>query len=279
MGTILHMLAPEIKIRALRASVLTALIGYRNGSAHMSSSLSCVEALTAAFDFKRMFPKTEIILSKGHASAAQYAAMSQTGFLEANQLINFGKEESNFSIHLSQNKYIPLSTGSLGHGLSFGVGIGISNLINKLNYKTIVLIGDGESNEGSVWEAASIAGRLHLNDLILLVDYNQVQAAGTYQEISGNQNLTSKFQSFGWIVKKISAHDPASIYSELQINESEPKVIILDSQENPSLEFMQNSVEWHYRNPTEAEIVKMINTLNAKQFALDILELFKCEKL
>lgn len=269
----------DLKERAQRASVLTALIGYRNGSAHMSSSLSCVEALTAAFDFKKNFPETEIILSKGHASAAQYAAMSQTGFLEAKKLINFGKEESNFGIHLSQDKNIPLSTGSLGHGLSFGVGIGIGNSLNKLSNKTIILIGDGESNEGSVWEAASVAGRLQLGNVILLVDHNQVQAAGTYKEISGNQDLMSKFESFGWLANKISAHDPEKIYSELQINNTKPRVYILDSQENPTIELMQNSVEWHYRNPVEADIIKMINKLDAKKFALDILELFNCEKL
>lgn len=274
-----YMINYDLKKRAERASVLTALIGYRNGSAHMSSSLSCVEALTAAFEFKRNFPKTEIILSKGHASAAQFAAMSQTGFLQAGELINFGKEESNFGIHLSQDKNIPLSTGSLGHGLSFGVGISIANSINKFNDKTIILIGDGESNEGSIWEAASIAGRLLLNNLILLVDYNQVQAVGTYKDISGDQDLVSKFESFGWSAKKISAHDPVSIYSEIQIDEKKPRVIILDSQENPSIGFMQNSVEWHYRNPTEEEIIDMITKLDAKQFALDILELFNCEKL
>ena len=269
----------DLKKRAERASVLTALIGYRNGSAHMSSSLSCVEALTAAFEFKRNFPKTEIILSKGHAAAAQFAAMSQTGFLQAGELINFGKEESKFGIHLSQDTNIPLSTGSLGHGLSFGVGISIANLINKFNHKTIILIGDGESNEGSVWEAASIAGRLLFSNLILLVDYNQVQAAGTYKEISGDQDLVTKFESFGWLAKKISAHDPVRIYSEIEDNETKPRVIILDSRENPSIEFMQNSVEWHYRNPTEADIINMINKLDAKRIALDILELFNCEKL
>jgi len=269
----------DLKNRAKRASVLTALIGFRNGSAHMSSSLSCVEALTAAFEFKRNFSQTEIILSKGHAAAAQYSAMSQTGFLQAAELINFGKEESNFGIHLSQNRNIPLSTGSLGHGLSFGTGISIANSINELDFKTIVLIGDGESNEGSVWEAASIAGRLLLGNLILLLDYNQVQAVGTYEEISGDQDLISKFESFGWLTKTISAHDPVSIHSELQIHETKPKVIILDSQKNPSIAFMQNSVEWHYRNPTEADIIRMIDELDVKKFALDLLELFNCEKL
>lgn len=269
----------NLKTRALRASVLTALIGYRCGNAHMASSLSCVEALTATFEFKRNSKATEIILSKGHAAAAQYAAMSQTGFLNVRELVSFGKEESNLGIHLTRHKDIPISTGSLGHGLSFGVGICISNRIKKINNKVIVMIGDGESNEGSIWEAASIAGKLQLTNLVLLIDHNLVQAAGTYQEISGNQNLAVKFESFGWASKKISAHDPVSIYSELGIVDSKPQAIILDSQKNPTLEFMQNSVDWHYRNPTDEDIIKMIRELNVKKFGSDLLELFKCEKL
>lgn len=269
----------DLKSRAIRASIANALIGFRNGSAHLSSSLSCVEALTACLDFKRDNPGTELILSKGHAAAGLYAAMSQTGFLGLNELVTFGKEESELGIHVSRNENIPLATGSLGHGLSFAVGIALANSKKNLDLRTIVIIGDGESNEGSVWEAAAVAGRLNLGNLILLVDHNLVQAVGTYEEVSGSQNLERKFMAFGWETSRVSGHDPDAILSRIKEKSEKPMALILDSQMNPTLGFMQESVLWHYKNPSEDDMKMMIQILNAKSLASDILELFKCEEL
>lgn len=271
----------DLEVLASRAAVATVLMAFHRGEAHLASSLSCIDGLVSSYAYKLFVDKqARIILSKGHAAPALYAVLSEFGLIGKSELHSFNTSNSRLGIHPSKYKIdeIEFSSGSLGHGLSLGAGIALGNKLRGVRSPVIVMVGDGEINEGSIWEGAQVASTQELNNLVVLVDFNKIQSVGTYFDISRNQSISEKFEAFGWNSIVVNGHKTEKIYEHLvtlaKIQSNSPTAIILDSIAGARISFMQNKVLWHYRRPDQNDLEIALKELNAKEIAADLLEIF-----
>lgn len=244
----------------------------RTKSPHIGPSFSIVEVLVILY-FKvmnigrntlRSENRDRFILSKGHACPALYAVLAKKGFISSRTLNRFAVNNGCLRQHPDMNlKYgIELSTGSLGHGLSVGIGMALNALNMKLKHRVFVLLGDGELNEGSVWEAVIFAGHHRLSNLIAIVDQNKMQALGYTKNILDLSPLGAKWRSFGWHVQVVRGHDMKDIdRSFKKLSASKPNVIILDTVKGKGVYFMENQLLWHYRYPHAGEYKETLEAL------------------
>jgi transketolase len=231
-------------------------------AAHLGSSLSCVDILVALyFSFLKIDPKDpyrdRFILSKGHAVSALYATLAYKNFFPKDALASFNKDGSALPEHPSPYCVpgLEVATGSLGHGLSFGIGHALAAKISEQNFKVAVLLSDGECNEGSVWEAAMFAPAKKLNNLIAIIDFNKWQATGRSCEVMQLQPLKEKWASFGWDAHEIDGHDIAAILKILSLKDNDrPCAIIAHTVKGKGVSFMEDDNNWHYRIPTAEEV-------------------------
>ena len=199
----------------LRSLVVRSLLG--GGRGHMGSAMSLIEILRVLYDdiinFKSFQPKKKdrdrVILSKGHGCLALYAVLADKGFFKKSELDKTSKFDSILGGHPESLKVkgVEASTGALGHGLSIGVGMAIAAKIKKQKHKIFVILGDGEINEGSIWEAALSASKHKLNNLKILLDYNKIQSYGLVKEVLNLEPLKDKWKSFGFDVSDVNGHD------------------------------------------------------------------------
>jgi len=252
------------KIRLLILDLL-----YSTRSPHIGSSFSIVEILVALY-FKQMniskanftfVNRDRLILSKGHACPALYAVLFEKGIIDEKQLIGFAQNSGSFEQHTSYDisKGMEFTSGSLGHGLSYGAGIALAAKYKKLDYNTYVIIGDGELNEGSTWENILFSGHHQLSNLIVLVDYNKIQALGNNKDILDLEPFVDKWESFNWHVQNIDGHNFEQIFNALEsLSTTKANVIILNTVKGKGVSFMENQLLWHYRCPDlkEYELAK-----------------------
>lgn len=266
--------------RKIRKDILK--IAYYGGGAHIASSYSIVEILTVLyFEVLNIDPccsdhpdRDRFILSKGHASAAIYAILAERGFFEKAQLKTFCQPGSMLGGHPEMHLVpgIEASTGSLGHGLSFGAGIAYASKVQRRKYRTFVLLGDGECQEGSVWEAALFASHHKLNNLTAIVDFNKLQALDRIEKILGLDPLADKWQSFGWHVEELDGHDIHALSAVLNkpvLAAERPTAIIAHTIKGKGISFMENTPIWHFRFPNEAELeiaFKDLGVYDKKEF-------------
>ena len=199
--------------------------------------------------------RDRFILSKGHAGAGVYAVLAESGFFSIELLKTHYKDGSALSGHVS-HKNIPgveLSTGSLGHGLSVGVGLAISAKLDKRKNKVIVLLSDGECDEGSNWEAILYANHFELSNLTVVVDYNKLQSLNSTDNTMTLEPFAEKWISFGWDLIECDGHDHKALKSALDKKSTNPKVIIANTTKGFGVSFMENNVLWHYRSPQGQE--------------------------
>jgi len=250
----------EVLSKKLRFEVCK--MSHRANAAHLGSSLSCIDLLISIF-FSNLFKINsknkydKFILSKGHAAAALYSVLSEKKIFSKKKLNLYGVKNSIYEEHPnSKINGVICSTGSLGHGLSFGVGISISEKIKNKNNKVIVLMSDGECNEGTVWEAAGFASAQKLSNLIAIVDYNKWQATGRSKEIMGG-DMIKKWSAFGWETHNIDGHNYYQILNTLKkIKKSKkPTVIIANTIKGKGIKFMEDDNNWHYRIPNSLELI------------------------
>lgn len=248
--------------RKVRERVLNLI--YSTKSPHIGSSFSVIEILVSLYFHQLNISPTDpfnptrdrFILSKGHACPALYAVLAERGFINKDELdgfaINNGLLEQHPTIDL--DKGIEASTGSLGHGLSIGIGIALAGKIDKNKYKVYVLTSDGELNEGSVWEAIMFAGHHKLTNIIVFIDYNKMQALGCTRDIIDLEPLGMKWESFAWNVQEVDGHDFKQIFNAMNsLSPKKPNVIILHTVKGKGVSFMENQLLWHYRTPNEEE--------------------------
>lgn len=253
--------------RKLRGRIIE--LSHKSGAAHLGSALSCVEMLLAAYAWGvRVDPlrpsaedRDRLILSKGHAASALYAVAAEVGFFPEALLdtfgVNGGKLPEQPAPHLLPG--IEAATGSLGHGLSLGVGMALASRIRGLDYRVVVVISDGECNEGSIWEAAMFAAAQKLNNLTVLVDYNKWQATGRSDEIMALGRLSDKFRAFGWNDYDVDGHDLEELQAEMVIaarSERGPTALICHTIKGRGVSFMADDNNWHYRVPTATEVAR-----------------------
>ncbi len=227
-------------------------------SSHFGGALSIVEIISFLYSFKMKIDKNlpnweerdRLILSKGHACLAYYAALCEIGYISKNQLSTFEKDDSDLLGHpvINRELGIDFSNGSLGMGLSIGIGVAISLKKKKKFNDVFVILGDGECNEGSVWEAAMAAPNLNLSNLYAIIDKNNFQQTGSNKEIMNTENLVKKWSSFGWDTDEVDGHDVDKMYDIFTKKNStnKPKAIIANTIKGKGFSFSENNNDWHH---------------------------------
>jgi len=243
-------------------------LSHRAKTPHLGSSLSCIDLLVALYwDFLRIHPnkadspdRDRFILSKGHAAPALYVTLCERGFFPKQLLAEYGNDGAALAEQPAPNcaPGVEWATGSLGHGLSVGVGMALSARIQKRDYRTVVLLSDGECNEGSVWEAALFAAAQNLGSLTVLIDYNKWQATGRSEEVMALAPLRDKWEAFGWESYEVDGHDFAEIRAALACAElpdrNRPLAIVAHTIKGRGVSFMEDDNNWHYRIPNAEEV-------------------------
>ena len=214
--------------------------------------------------------RDRLILSKGHAGSAVYAALAETGFFPVEQLKTHYANGSILSGHVS-HKGVPgveVSTGSLGHGLGVGTGMALGAKMDGAQWRTYVVLGDGECDEGSVWEAALQAAQYRLDRLIAVIDYNHMQSLATVDETLRLEPFEQKWKDFGWNAMSVDGHDTDALmkafdWAKENAGSRKPSVILAHTVKGKGVSFMENNILWHYRTPQGEEYDAALKELEA----------------
>jgi transketolase len=233
---------------------------------HPGGSLSAADIVTALyFRVMRIEPKNpgwpdrdRFILSKGHACPVWYAALAERGFFDKSHLATLRRMDSILQGHPDMRKTpgIDMTTGSLGHGLSAGVGMALSGKLRKQSYHVWVVIGDGETQEGSIWEAAMAASKWKLDNLTGILDRNRLQNDACVVDVMPVEPLPDKWRAFGWKVVEVDGHDMQQVVGSMEtakMNRGAPTMIIAHTVKGKGVSYMENIVEWHGRAPCKEE--------------------------
>ena len=236
-----------------------------SGGSHIGSVLSVADIVAVLYTdaanvdaHDPQWPgRDRIILSKGHAGAAIYAALAEKGFFEVSELSTHYADGSRLSGHVSHQGVpgVEFSTGSLGHGLSVGAGMAYAAMKDNRPHRVFVILGDGECDEGSVWEAALVANHYGLGNLVAIVDHNRMQSLDFCENTIALQPFAAKWRAFGWNVHEVDGHDHDQLRSALTAPNStgKPTVILAETTKGKGVSFMENNVLWHYRFPHAGE--------------------------
>ena len=247
---------------------------YYAKSGHPGGSLSIADILAVLY-FKEMKidpknPKDEnrdrFVLSKGHCSPALYATLALKGFFSMDELKNFRNINSILQGHPDMKKIpgVDMSTGSLGQGLSSANGMAISAKLDKKDYRVYCILGDGEIEEGQVWEAAMTANKYKLDNLCVIIDNNNLQIDGTIDEVMSAKPIDDKFRSFGFEIIKIDGHNMEEIKSAFEVARNvkeKPVCIIANTVKGKGVKFMENQVDWHGKAPNEEQYKEAVNDI------------------
>lgn len=259
--------------RQMRASALQMV--HRAKASHIGSALSICDLVAVLYgSAMRVDPRQPLaadrdrfILSKGHACVAVYAALAARGFISESDLLSYGQDHSMLMNHISHKVAgVEFSTGSLGHGLPFGVGKALAAKRRGLGWRTFVLMSDGELGEGSNWEALMFAAHHQLDNLVGIVDYNKLQSLTTVDATLRLEPLAAKFEAFGWEVREVDGHDHATLATALNgvpWSKGRPSMLIAHTVKGKGVSFMENKVEWHYRSPSADQLGLALSELRA----------------
>ena len=257
----------------VRKNILEMAVSAGADSAHFGGALSITEIVSTLFAYQMKIDKKNpnweerdrFILSKGHACLAYYAALCEIGYISREELKTFEKNDTNLLGHpvINRNLGIDFSNGSLGMGLSIGIGVSLAIKKRSKNNSVFVILGDGECNEGSVWEAAMAAPNLGTNNLYAIIDKNNFQQTGSNQEIMSCDNLNDKWKSFGWHTAEVDGHDINKIHNifESLTEVTKPKAIIANTIKGKGFSFSENNNDWHHSILSKSFYEKAIKEL------------------
>ena len=260
----------------VRKNILEMAVSAGAASAHLGGALSITEIISTLFAYQMRIDKKDpnweerdrFILSKGHACLAYYAALCEVGYIKSEELKTFEKDDTNLLGHpvINKNLGIEFSNGSLGMGLSLGIGVAISSKKKKKNFNVYVVVGDGECNEGSIWEAAMAAPNFNLDNLYVIIDKNNFQQTGTNKEIMNVENLKDKWSSFGWHAVEIDGHSIEELLNFFNKSKkiSQPKAIIAKTIKGKGFAFAENNNNWHHSILGKSLYEKAIKELTKK---------------
>lgn len=262
----------EISARHIRQHILQMV--YQANSGHLGGSLSAADVLTYLY-FEEMtlaqetikgIKRDRFVLSKGHASPLLYAVLAEKGFLAKAELTGFRKLHSPLQGH--PNKLyvdgVDMSTGSLGQGISAAAGMALANQIDEVPYRIYTLLGDGECEEGEVWEAAMFAAHYKLDNLCAIVDFNGLQIDGAIRDVMNPMPIDEKFKAFGWHVVLIDGHDFQQIahaFQEARQTKGKPTMILAHTIKGKGVPFMENQASWHGSVPNKAQYLEGMQAL------------------
>lgn len=261
----------EMRKDALKMSLCTGNIG-----AHIGGGLSMIEIMAALYmgvmKYDISNPQSEerdrFILSKGHGALALYTALNQAGFIPKEDLWKFKSNDSDLYGHpsIDPSLGIEFSTGSLGQGLSLGVGVSLAlRMKNNTTSRTFVLLGDGECDEGSVWEAAASASHYKLNNLVAIIDKNKIQYDGLTKDILSMEPLDKKWESFGWRTVVADGHNIEQLYDAFSIKDDKPIAVIANTIKGKGVSFIENNPKWHNSRLTQEQYNTAIAELEAQK--------------
>ncbi len=261
------------KAKEIRKDIIEEVYNAKSG--HPGGSLSIADIMAVLYfnelriDEKnpRWEDRDRVVLSKGHCSPALYAALAERGFFSKETLKSFRKIDSNLQGHPDLNKVqgVDMTSGSLGQGLSVANGMAISAKMDNKDYRVYVILGDGEIEEGQVWEAAMTANKYKLDNLCVIVDNNNLQIDGTIEEVMSSYPINEKFKSFGFNVLNINGNNIEEIISAFESakqTKDKPTCIIAKTIKGKGVSFMENKAEWHGKAPNEEEYIQAMKELN-----------------
>lgn len=255
--------------KELRRGIVKGLIGGRRG--HVASAFSVIDILRVLYDDVLKYdPKNpkwpgrdRFILSKGHGCLALYSVLADKGFIPESELGTFCKLDSILGGHPEHGKIpgVEASTGSLGHGLPIGVGMAINARIDKAPYRVFVVMGDGETNEGSVWEAALSASKHKLSNLTAVIDYNKQQSYSSTYEVCNLEPILDKWRAFGFAAGEVDGHSPEAlrkIFKSVPFDSGKPSLIVCHTVKGKGIPFMEGDLNWHHKNKVSDEEVEQL---------------------
>ena len=263
----------EEKAKQVRRGIIEAV--YSNQSGHPGGSLSVADIMTVLY-FNEMNINPEnpnwedrdrLVLSKGHCAPALYSCLANRGYFDVEELKTFRNINSRLQGHPDKNKVpgVDMTTGSLGQGLSAANGMAIAGKIDNKNYRVYCILGDGEIEEGQVWEAAMAANKYKLDNLCVIIDNNNLQIDGTIEEVMSSYPIDEKFRSFGFEIIKIDGHNIDEILKAFEVARNikgKPTCIIAKTIKGKGISFMENQVGWHRKAPNEEQYKQAMEELN-----------------
>lgn len=271
------MFETTVLARAIRRNAVQMV--HRAKASHIASALSICDIVAVLYGrvltINPAIPKAadrdRFLLSKGHGCVAVYSALAECGFITREDLLTYGKDHSALMNHISHKvPGVEFSTGSLGHGLPFGVGKALAAKRTRAAWKTYVLLSDGELGEGSNWEAMMFASHHSLDNLVAIVDYNKLQSLTTVDKTLRVEPLAAKFSAFGWSVQEVDGHDHATLATALGSAPwlpGKPSMLIAHTTKGKGVSFMENSVDWHYRTPNADQLAQALDELQEQRRA------------
>jgi transketolase len=261
--------ARDIRIQALQ-------MVHRAKASHIGGALSMADILAVLYGPEGLLnvdpsdptrpARDRFILSKGHACTSLYAALALRGFIPLAELETYGREGTRLMAHASSKvPGIELSTGSLGHGLPVGAGLALGAKRKGEGHRTVVLLSDGEMDEGSNWEAFLFAAHHRLDNLTAIIDANGIQSLGSVKEVMALEPLPAKLSAFGWRVREVDGHDTAALRTALAEamagGSGKPAAIVARTVKGKGVSFMEDQLPWHYKSPSDADLEKALSEL------------------
>lgn len=265
----------QIKAVEIRKSLLEMIVAGKTG--HTGGALSSVDLLVSLFYHTMNFnpqnqnspDRDRFILSKGHSVEGYLAILADLGFFPKEELATFSQYQSRLIGHPSRKvPGIEMNTGALGHGLSIGGGMALAGKMDKREYNVFVLMGDGEQAEGSIWEAAMACAHYKLDNIVGIIDRNYLQISGNTEDVMALDNLSEKWQAFGWQCHSVAGNDISEITAlldSLPKNSGKPQLIIANTTKGCGVSFMENNASWHHGVPSKDEFLQAMNELEKKR--------------
>lgn len=247
------------------------------GSGHPGGSLSAADIVAVLYFHELRIDalnpgwpdRDRFVLSKGHAAPLLYAALAERGFFPVEELLTLRRLGSRLQGHPDMRKVpgVEISTGSLGQGLSAANGMALAGRLDKRDYRVYVLLGDGETQEGQVWEAAMLAAHYRLDNLVAIVDHNGLQIDGPICEVMSPEPLAEKWRAFGWVVQEIDGHDVRAIaaaFEQARQTKGKPSLILAHTVKGKGVSFMENEVGWHGTAPNREQMEQALAELESR---------------
>lgn len=262
--------------KVIRKDIIKMLT--ESGSGHPGGSLSAVEILTTLYfnqmnvepEKARSLDRDRFVLSKGHAAPVLYSTLARRGFFDVEELKSLRKLGSILQGHPNMNEVpgVDMSTGSLGQGISAAVGMALAGKLDKKDYIVYALLGDGELEEGQVWEAAMSAAHYKLNNLIAFVDYNGLQIDGPCDEVMSAAPIADKFEAFRWNVIEVDGHNFEELIKAIEAGKAvkdKPTMIVCKTVKGKGVSFMENEVGWHGNAPSKEQCEKALSEIGGEE--------------
>lgn len=262
-----------LKSKQIRRDILKMVASA--GAAHVGTALSCTDILTVLyFAAANVDPKNpewvnrdRVLLSKGHGGVGLLATLANRGFFDKKQLLKYCENGTHYTGHTMMESApgVEVTTGSLGHGLSMGIGMALALRADNIKSKVFVILSDGEMDEGSNWEAILAAGNFKLDNLVAIVDYNKLQSFGMVKEIMDLEPLLLKWQAFKWSVREVDGHnfgELTKILASVPFHKGMPSAVIAHTVKGKGVSFMENKLEWHYKSPDAKQLAQALKELS-----------------